>query len=32
MVEKAINEGYSNVVDADTKGYFDNIPHNMLMA
>jgi RNA-directed DNA polymerase len=32
MVEKAINEGYTNVVDADIKGYFDNIPHDKLMA
>jgi RNA-directed DNA polymerase len=32
MVEKAINEGYTHVVDADIKEYFDNIPYDKLMA
>lgn len=30
-VDKAIKEGYVWVMDADIQGYFDNIPHDMLM-
>lgn len=30
-VDKAIKEGYVWVMDADIQGYFDNIPHNLLM-
>jgi RNA-directed DNA polymerase len=32
MVEKAINEGYIHVADADIKEYFNNMPHDKLMA
>jgi RNA-directed DNA polymerase len=31
-VEKLVNDGYVNVVDADIQGYFDNIPHERLMS
>jgi RNA-directed DNA polymerase len=31
-VEKLLGEGYLHVVDVDIKGYFDNIPHEALMA
>ncbi|MBQ2500387.1 MAG: group II intron reverse transcriptase/maturase, partial [Clostridia bacterium] len=30
-VEKALKDGYLFVVDADIKGYFDNIPHGRLI-
>jgi RNA-directed DNA polymerase len=30
-VDKAIKEGYIYVLDADIQGYFDNIPHDLLM-
>jgi RNA-directed DNA polymerase len=26
-----IRQGYTYVVDADIKGFFDNIPHNLIM-
>ena len=31
-VDRSIKEGYTFVVDADLKSYFDTIPHNRLMA
>ncbi len=31
-IESSIKEGYRCVYDADIKGYFDNIPHDRLMA
>lgn len=31
-VEKFLRAGYTHVVDADIKAYFDNIPHEPLMA
>lgn len=30
-IERLIKDGYSFVVDADLKGYFDSIPHDRLM-
>ena len=30
-VERLLHEGYCHVVDVDIKGYFDNIPHALLM-
>ncbi|MBS3765728.1 group II intron reverse transcriptase/maturase [Candidatus Bipolaricaulota bacterium] len=30
-LQDLLNEGYTYVVDADIKGYFDNIPHGLLM-
>jgi len=32
QVEKLLDEGYTWVVDADLKSYFDTIPHDRLMA
>ncbi|SPF45021.1 RNA-directed DNA polymerase (Reverse transcriptase) [Syntrophobacter sp. SbD1] len=31
-VDKLLHAGYTHVVDADIKAYFDNIPHSPLMA
>lgn len=31
-VERLLHSGYTHVVDADIKAYFDNIPHEQLMA
>jgi RNA-directed DNA polymerase len=31
-VERLLNAGFTHVVDADIKAYFDNIPHEPLMA
>jgi RNA-directed DNA polymerase len=31
-VERLLHSGYTHVVDADIKAYFDNIPHDPLMA
>jgi len=30
-VDHLLKSGYTNVVDADVKSYFDSIPHNLLM-
>src|SRR5258708_34344743 len=30
-VHELLNRGYTDVVDADLKGYFDTIPHHELM-
>jgi RNA-directed DNA polymerase len=31
VLQDLLNEGYTYVVDADIKSYFDNIPHDLLM-
>lgn len=31
-VKEYLNQGYRYVVDADIKGFFDNIPHKLIMA
>jgi len=31
-VERLLRSGYAHVVDVDIKGYFDNIPHEALLA
>lgn len=31
-VDEYLNEGYFYIVDADIKGFFDNIPHKLIMA
>lgn len=31
-VKEYLSEGYQYVVDADIKGFFDNIPHDLIMA
>jgi RNA-directed DNA polymerase len=30
-VKEYLNEGYTYIVDADIKGFFDNIPHELIM-
>ena len=30
-IERLLKQGYEHVYDADLKGYFDTIPHNLLM-